>query len=532
MKHQPYYLLLLFLLLCNIQGCALFDGISKQSDSTPFRIVDSTGQTMAEPVVVEDLVLVIDRQNRIDDQQLNRFIEAMQLDSKQIRTHIEKGLADEGRSSVLLLADIDDKTRHFWQENQTRFPQIQIEQRSTHRFPMGESAGHTLHSLTKQAKEFGMADHFQGGVIHLTIDAALQKHVERTMEEKGYSGAVVIMEVSSGRVLALASSPGIDPNHLVDGEMSREQFMVYLNDFRLPLINKVVQNRYPPGAIFSLVSGLAGLADRKTRPGQEYQCTGSYQLHNEQFVCRKHGGHGKVNLITAFAQGCDNYFLELGLHVGIESLASHASRLGLDQKSGVELQGEKTGSIPIPEWKWRKNKKTWTIEDTLQASVGQGFVFVSPIQVCRMTAAIANGGQLYRPQLIEQEKVASDENLNDLSPHLAVLRKGMTEAVGDSKGYLNQWKMDSLSLAAITGISHVVRLKSVRQNQSLDELPYKHRDHVWFTGFAPAEKPEIAVTVLIEHGHTEETAMEVGQALLKGYFAAQLAPPSEVDPRK
>jgi penicillin-binding protein 2 len=371
-----------------------------------------------------------------------------------------------------------------------------------------------------------------GREIQLTIDADLQQIAESYMAAGEKSGAVVAMEVKTGRLLAAVSAPTIHINDFVGG-ISTKKWQALLDNPKHPLINKVVQAAYPPGSTYKMVTALAGLATGVIDENTVFYCPGHYRFGNRTYRCWKHSGHGPVNLVKAIGQSCDVYFYQVGQRLGVDKLAEYARKLGLGEKTGLEMEYEKSGLAPTKEWKLQNRKAKWQDGETLSVAIGQGFNLVTPLQMCVMTATLANGGKLYRPQLVEQVVNAEGEIVERFSPELIgevtgldhyfdKIQQGMEEVVQGKRGTARTVAIDGLRIAGKTGTAQVVRLAQYRGLKE-DDIPYKYRDHAWFTCYAPAEDPEIAVTVLVEHGlHGGSGAGPIARAILNQYFSGRL----------
>lgn len=365
-----------------------------------------------------------------------------------------------------------------------------------------------------------------GNDIQLTIDVDLQQTAEEAMD--GKAGAVIAMEVNSGRILALASTPELKINQFVGG-ISAEIWNEHLEDPLHPLINKTIQGIYPPGSTYKIVTALAGLSEKVITPKTIFYCSGSYSLHGRKYGCWKRGGHGAINLKRALAESCDVYFYQTGQKLGVDTLATYARSMGLGEKTGISLENEKSGLVPTSDWKKRKKKESWQEGETLSLAIGQGFNQTTPLQICRLTAATVNGGILYQPQFIESITDPEGSIIHQFSPlkngevlgsraDLDLIRDGLVAAVNDEHGTGTKAKIKDIVIGGKTGTAQVVRLSQFR-NIPDDEIPYRYRDHAWFTSFAPADKPEIAVTVLVEHGgHGGSTAGPIAKKLLEKYF--------------
>jgi len=371
-----------------------------------------------------------------------------------------------------------------------------------------------------------------GNDIQLTIDAELQKIAEDLMDSGGKAGAVVAMEVKTGRMLALASNPVLPLNQFVGG-ISHKNWNALLDNEKHPLINKVVQAMYPPGSTYKMITAMAGLSTGVIDKDTVFYCPGFYTFGNRRYHCWKHSGHGAVNLKRAISESCDVYFYQVGLRVGVDKLAEFANKFGLGHKSGIELEHEKSGLTPTKEWKRKKYGQKWQDGETLSVAIGQGFNLVTPLQICLMTATIANGGKQYLPQIIEKITDPDGRVLEQFEPvvvtelqgderFLPLIRDGMEEVIQGRRGTARLVRIKGLTIGGKTGTAQVVRLKEYKHSKE-EDIPYKFRDHAWFTCYAPAEDPEIAVTVLVEHGlHGGSGAGPVARAILEAYFSGYL----------
>ena len=380
-------------------------------------------------------------------------------------------------------------------------------------------------------------DPMPGREIRLTLDVDLQQTAESLMEIGEKSGAVVAMEVKTGRLLAVVSTPHIRLNDFVGG-ISRDKWKELLDNPKHPLLNKVVQATYPPGSTYKVVTALAGLASGVITPDTPIFCPGHYTFGNRRYGCWKKGGHGTVTLMRALEESCDVYFYLVGQRVGVDTLAEFAGKFGLGRKTGVELEHEKSGLTPTKKWKLSRYQTKWQDGETLSTAIGQGFNLTSPLQICQMTATLANGGKLFRPQIVEQVtdpdgKVVQMfrpellEEIKGVDQYLGLIRQGLVGVVNGPHGTARGAKIEGITVAGKTGTAQVVKVAAYRHLQE-EDIPYKFRDHAWFTAFAPAEDPEIAVTVLVEHGlHGGSGAAPIATAVMKEFFRDRLTARAE-----
>ena len=371
-----------------------------------------------------------------------------------------------------------------------------------------------------------------GREIRLTLDVDLQQIAESMMDQDEKSGAVVAMEVKTGRILVAASAPKIHLEEFTGG-ISTENWNALLENPKHPLLNKVVQGLYPPGSTYKMVTALAGLATGVITESTIFNCPGHYQFGNRVYMCWRHSGHGAVDLRRAITESCDVYFYQVGQRVGVDGLAEYAHMLGLGRKTGVELEHEKSGLVPTRQWKLKQYKQKWQDGETLSIAIGQGYDLVTPLQVNLMTATVANGGKVFLPQIVDSVRDTDGKVVEQFHPklireltgmgkYLALIREGLTGVVNGEHGTAKSARIEGLTVAGKTGTAQVVKLAQYKGLKD-ENIPFKYRDHAWFTCFAPAEDPEIAVTVLVEHGlHGGSESAPIAKAILEKYFEARL----------
>ncbi len=375
-------------------------------------------------------------------------------------------------------------------------------------------------------------DPFPGNDMYLTLDLDLQKIAEEEMAAQNWAGAVVAMEVNTGRMLVLASAPTLHLEEFVGG-ISQKAWKTMLEDPLHPLVNKLVQGQYAPGSTYKPVTALAALAEGVITPETTFDCPGSLRFGNRVYRCWKHSGHGSVNLKRALAESCDVYFYQVGLKLGVDRLAKYANMLGLGRPTGIEMEHERPGLIPTAAWKKKEKKQPWMEGETLSIAIGQGYDLVTPVQLALMTSVIANGGTLYKPTVIEEIRSPDGTVVSSFKPevlsritgqakNLRLVREGMIEAVNGLRGTGRQARVTSvpgITVGGKTGTAQVVRLKQY-QHLREEDIPYQYRDNAWFTCFAPGTNPEIAVVVLVEHGlHGGSAAAPIAGKILNQYFA-------------
>jgi len=400
-----------------------------------------------------------------------------------------------------------------------------------------------------------------GHNLILTIDLELQRAVEDALRrgiEAAYSqsGVAIVMDPRNGAILALVSLPSYDNNLFAQG-ISAEEYAKLSQDPNRPLLNHAISGIYPPGSTFKIIPAAAGLEEGVITPqtllgdGEDGANDGTIWLPNryfpedrrqdQPFYCWSHKlgyGHGRINLVQAIAVSCDIYFYQLagGYYdfegLGIERLKEYARLFGLGEVTGIDLPGEHPGLVPDPQWKRLTYAENWVTGDTYNMAIGQGFVLATPLQMLNATAAVANGGYLYRPQLVYQITDADGNVLRSFTPelirelpiayeHLAVVREGMYQAVNWKHGTSTKAALPDVAVAGKTGTAEFF----IDRNQ--DGWPDRDAKgnlptHAWFTAFAPYEEPEIALVVFIfEGGEGSSTAAPVAAEILRAYFDLQ-----------
>ena len=338
-----------------------------------------------------------------------------------------------------------------------------------------------------------------GATVPLAIHAELQEFAARRLGEE--SGSVVVLDCLTGDILALVSMPAYDPNSFSDG-IGRTEWGMLSEDPRRPLLNKVLNALYPPGSTIKPMGALALLANG-VEPEERIFCPGGYRLGNRFFRCL--GRHGSVDMRRAIAKSCNTYFYAMGHRVGYDKIAPMAKRLGLGQKFDLPVVSQSYGTVPDSEWKERryaKNKKLierpdWTASDTLNASIGQGYLIINPLQLAVMGGRIASGRNI-DPRLVGVTKEPAP--LLGIPPeHLEVVRGGMWQVVnGDGTAGASRITLPGIEMSGKTGTAQVRRLSaSASRGQGGD---WKYRDHGLFVCFAPSANPRYAASVIIEHG--------------------------------
>ncbi len=354
----------------------------------------------------------------------------------------------------------------------------------------------------KVIRELDTRSDTPGETLKLTIDRDLQSYAARRLGDN--SGSIIVIDCLTGDVLTMVSMPAYDPN-IFSTRVPAALWKELQESDHHPLINKSAMGLYPPGSTFKIATSLA-ILEAGVGPEQGAICTGSYKLGNNTWHCHKRRGHGRVDMHSAIPKSCDVYFYTYGRQIGIDAIAVMARRLGLGQKYDLPLAGQAAGIVPDMAWKERRYKKPWAIGETLNGSIGQGYLITNPLQLAVMTARIASGLEVV-PRLIVPKDGAAPvfKSLGIPDDHLAIVRQGMFDVVNSGMGTAHAAKspVEGVHIAGKTGTAQVRRITAeerkhgVRKNES---LPWKARDHALFIAFAPTESPRYAVSVILEHG--------------------------------
>lgn len=351
-----------------------------------------------------------------------------------------------------------------------------------------------------------------GANVQLTIDHGLQNFMRARLGAE--SAGAVVMDVKNGDLLGIASAPSFDPNKFVRGISVADYRELTENPYR-PLANKTVQGTYPPGSTFKMVTALAALEEGVIGPDDTVYCPGFVEKGGRRFHCWRRGGHGNVDLVKSLEQSCDVYYYEIAERVGIDKIAEMARRLGLGERHDIPLPAVAGGLAPDKAWKRETRGTDWVVGDTLNASIGQGFVLASPLQIAVMTARIASG-RAVSPRLVKSidgiEQATAPAEVLDISPtNLEHIRQGMFAVSNSRRGtaYRTRVVDDTMRIAGKTGTSQVRNITAAERAQGVfrnEDLPWERRDHALFVAFAPYDAPEIAVSVVVEHGGGGSTA--------------------------
>jgi penicillin-binding protein 2 len=374
----------------------------------------------------------------------------------------------------------------------------------------GGSSQVEVNAFGRVIRELERREGEPGAEVKLTIDMGLQNMVAQRLGEE--SASAVVIDVHSGEVLAMASTPAYDPNAFNKG-LSASEWQALVNNPRAPLTNKAIAGRYAPGSTFKMAVLLAALEKGAITPDTKVFCNGFMELGNARFHCWKKHGHGLLDAQGAITQSCDVYFYEAAKRTGIERIAAMAERLGLGRKLGIDLPGERGGLVPTPKWKRGAMDAAWQGGETVITGIGQGYLLVTPLQLAVMTARLVNGGFAVTPRLTgavsrrqgEAPPTPAYPSLEIPARHLELVRSAMSDVMNSPFGTARRSHIEKpeWAMGGKTGTVQVRRITKAERDTGVlkdKDLPWELRDHALFVGFAPVSNPRYAVSVVVEHG--------------------------------
>ena len=392
-----------------------------------------------------------------------------------------------------------------------------------------------VNAYGKRIKQVSTNDGLKGKTYRTTLDLEIQKTAAQALEN--VSGAVCVMDIYNGDVVSMVSSPNFNPNSFVHG-VKEEEWKKIQSNIDKPMINKAISGLYPPGSTIKTLTALSALENDIVSPNLSIKCEGYIDFYGEKFHCWKKEGHGVLNLKGALKRSCDVYFYEVARKLGVDRLAKTAKKFGLGQKVLANYSEEKAGVVPNTKWKLNQIGKNWYLGETLHAGIGQGYFLSTPLQLCLMTAQLANGGFKIKPRIVvDKNDIANNlqkyldfrkENPNDLSSvdlqvfnfnlqplfrnqeNINFIKDAMFAATNEVGGtsYRSRHTNKKFMFAGKTGSSQIKRFTEAQRKAEVKQkdITYKERDHAWFVAFAPVKNPKYAISVLVEHGGSGSSA--------------------------
>ena len=382
-----------------------------------------------------------------------------------------------------------------------------------------------------------------GKSFKTTLDLEVQKYTAEILKDKAAS--VCVMDIYNGDIISLVSSPTFDPNAFVHG-VERGYWNSLIKNEKKPLINKAISGLYPPGSTIKTIVALSALENKIIRPIDTVTCKGKIELFGEKFHCWKKEGHGVMNLRTGIQRSCDVYFYEVARKLGVDRLSETAKKFGLGKKVLNDFLEEKSGVVPNTTWKKKYIGQNWYLGETLHSGIGQGYFQSTPLQLCLMTAQIANGGFEIKPRILFDKK---NDNLKaylnfkndnpgqplptdllvsnfDLKPlfknqeNINIIKDAMYSSSNEPGGtsYKSRLEDKRFTFAGKTGSSQIKRFTEEQREAEVkqEQLEYKNRDHALFIAFAPVSDPQYAISVVVEHGGTgSKSAAPIAKKVIK-----------------
>jgi len=516
-------------------------------------------------------VAVIPKDVKNRDQLVGSLAHYLRLDANEIQEKWNKGQGRAKYYPLVVASNISRDQMEFLEENRLALSGVNIEMKPVRAYPNGQLASHLLGYLgevsedelqNERYKDYNAGDYTGksgiekswenflhgtdggrqievdargrflrtveetastvGNSVVLTIDLDIQKVTEQAFGDQ--AGAAVAMDVNTGEVLAFASNPGFDPA-LFTGRLPPDKWKEYLEDKRHPLENKALKGMYPPGSTFKIVTAIAGLEEGLIDNHSSVDCPGYYKFGNATFKCWDKKGHGHTELRKALRESCDVYFYKLAERLGVNRIATYAKRFGLGVPMGIGLDNEKAGVIPTEDWKKKRFGTKWYAGETLPVGIGQGYVLTTPVQLASMIATVATDGVRYQPHLVKKIVDLDGKTVKEFQPQVVgntgikpatyrLVKEGLFAVVNEPHGTGGMARLSEVKVAGKTGSSQVVKMRD-----SKGGVPYQFRDHALFVAFAPYEKPEIAVAVIVEHGeHGGSAAAPIAGKMLRAYF--------------
>lgn len=374
-------------------------------------------------------------------------------------------------------------------------------------------------AMGREVRTLEMKDPIPGNNMYLNMNLDVQMVVEKALE--GKRGGCIALEPKTGAVIALASRPAFDPNKFASG-IKKEDWQAIALDKAHPLQNRVIQGRYPPGSTFKILTALKALEDGLINANTSYGCRGGFPFGNRVFRCWKKGGHGAVNVHRGIVESCDVFFYNIGLRLGVDRIHSFGTSVGLGKLSGIDLPNEARGLLPSSEWKKKTYGAPWYEGETVSVAIGQGAVWLTPVQLAQLSSFVANEGITFKPQIVNKivgpdgktQKIFEPVVTADIKMKkqvFKIVKEGMQGVVNEKSGTAYGSRIENVHMSGKTGTAQTTPV----QGKDLG-------DHAWFIAFAPSEDPAVAISVLVEYGgHGSSQAAPVAKAISESLFVVK-----------
>jgi penicillin-binding protein 2 len=373
-----------------------------------------------------------------------------------------------------------------------------------------------VNAMGREVRTLETIEPIAGNNLYLNINLDVQLAVENAFENK--KGGCIALETKTGAVLALVSRPSFDPNKFASG-ITKEDWKVITTDKMHPLQNRAIQGRYPPGSTFKILTAMKILGDGLINEKTGFTCRGGFPFGNRVFKCWKKGGHGNVSMHRGIMESCDVFFYNVGLKLGINRIHDMSEAVGLTKITGIDLPGEKNGLVPSPEWKQKTYGQPWYEGETVSVSIGQGAVWLTPIQLAQLSAFVANEGVTFKPQIVNRIASLEGKTIKTFDPVMntniklkkevfRIVKEGMRGVVNEPSGTAYGSRLPNIIISGKTGTA-----------QSVGEKGKNLGDHAWFIAFAPFEEPTISMSILVEYGgHGSSAAAPVAKIIAETFF--------------
>ncbi len=371
-------------------------------------------------------------------------------------------------------------------------------------------------AMGREVRTLDIIEPTAGNNLYLNVDLDMQLALEKSFENK--KGGSIALDTRTGGVLALVSRPAFDPNKFASG-ITKQDWQEIATDKYHPLQNRVIQGRYPPGSTFKVLLSLKALEDRIITESTAFPCRGGFAFGRRVFKCWKKGGHGNISVHRGIVESCDVFFYNVGLKLGIDRIHEMGEAIGLGKLTGIDLPNEKNGLIPSPEWKRKTFGEPWYEGETVSVSIGQGAVWLTPIQLAQLSAFVANEGVTFRPRIVNRIVSPEGKILKTFEPVMNsnvkirkdvfnAVREGMRGVVNEPGGTAYASRLQTVAMSGKTGTA-----------QSVGEKGHNAGDHAWFIAYAPSEEPSIAMSILVEYGgHGASVSAPIAKSLTEAYF--------------
>ena len=546
------------------------------------KILDRNGVALADNRPAFNIYATPKQLTRPLEAELVRMLGLSDDEISKIDERLEVGRKRDARTAIVILEDQGRDRAALIEQSLTRLPGVEIRHEPYRYYPQGALAAHLIGYMTQMTAaeadrlgnqgydaselvgRYGLEDKWEnylrgkkgverfavdargqrlddatasaliqgergvpavpGANLVLTVDAELQRLAEKAISHTN-AAAVVVVEPRTGKIRAIVSKPSFDPN-IMTGHLTQAEETMLKQDPRKPFIDKALRMTYPPGSIFKFTTAFAALEDGQAAEDENMFCTGEYQLSGTTFRC--HGTHGKVDMLKAIQHSCDTYFWRLAERIGIDRIAQVASEYGLGRPTNLGLNGDASGRIPTKDWYDKTTR--YKVGYATNASIGQGDVEVTVLQMAMAYAALANGGTLFVPQVVDRLEAHDGHTITSYEPKIAshvktpadaleIWKRGMWKVTNEAGGTaFEHGHSDVVAVMGKTGTAEVKKHHRQADEKDLERWN-PNADHAWFAGWAPAEDPEIAIVVLVEHGGAGGTvAWPLARQIIDGYF--------------